>query len=1491
MNRKIVVTVLVLVGALLGGAIGLLTLGGDSSPPQAEASTVFISRVGAVGPDSFTRSFATGQLSEDYPYDLTEGEIAADSEGLYAAPRGTYGGPGSNVCDIAGMIAFFEANPDRAREWARVQRIATSEIPDFLASLTPAFLTQNVELTMFGFKNGAAYGYTAVLEKGTAVLLNNDGLPVVRCACGNPLIADPELRTPPPEEVPEITTEEVPGEVPGDDPGDEPGDEPGDDPGDEPGDDPGDEPGDEPGDDPGDECEEEPCDEPRITTYDCDTVGPPAPGATTTDRFGTTWTYTGAEWHDGAGTTVVNAASIPGFIDGCDPCPPLTKPSNGSAWTSTSGETWTYADGAWTNDDGDTYRNLYDVPAYRDDCLPCPPEDPTDGDSWTDPWNRVWVWTPNGWYNEATGESVYSSGKLPGVPDDCLPVECPPDEVYDGYRWTDAEGNEWEYVGPGWRDVDDPENYVLSIVYMPGGEDCLECPPIDPVEGDTYVNRMGMRWVYTGDAWHAPEYGFTTTSIDLVTMGDVACSPCPPAYGIDIDNDGVPERSTLLEPLDGDVWADPVTGEMWDYTAGQWVSRDSGDAVAELRNIPGWQEFCNPCPTVGGNNSVSVYYGSRPHWIDINSDLWLQWDPTGWLNISAFQDLPDAEKQSIFDSGVWPTAPLYEIPGYTDLCDPCPPGSEYARDALGRPINDESDVAGDTTDEEGPIKTVEITEKGTPDIAEADDEYVERWTPNDEDCDPCPPEQPTVGTVWIDPYDGRWTWNGDLWQLETSPTYSVYSPTEDLPGYTDLCDPCEPGDEQVDENCEPYQDCPPEQPRNGDRVIDADGVLWTYVDYHWVSESGEDYRYTVNEFEGCNPCPPLYLRVPSVMTIGALSFGSTPLQGTVLEGEAPTVSYIDSYGVRWDYQGGEWVPSDPDQEPTSNIWDIPGMSQDCPIPDCPPNGDLALGTAFIAPSGEVWTLYQAGWFSSSGNFAATFGDIAECATPGEINVKIYVDCGQADGPGIIVRVNLSGDADAIVSVTDSVDPSREYAEGAGYWFAIWDTGADRPVVFTATLTDGSEVTTTETITAEDCGVPTDDTPPEEDTPDYAVDIKEVTCSYDVKNNQVVLLVSLSGDFEQVSGVTDNDTPPNTYIQSATRANEWRTAIAADDATGTITITVTYNGGSDTYDVTLSDTFCDVPTEDTPPDTTTPTVPEYNVEVDPDCEYDIEMREYTLTALISGDLDGIERVYDSLATSTSYSGPVDGTYSRVIDEDIDGEIPTQSVSFTVLMDNGETFSSSLDISPTNCGKQYYPYIDAAKCGYNTNTGWAYLELVIGGDQYELAAVGSVTDSVGGAKAPFVKINDTTWRTDQWMTDEYTYEFTGALKAGLNGRVGDLPIDSLYQLGDCDYQSPSSITFECAPTPDNNYLVKMTIGTVQIGASVVAVDDANGTVGQAPGHAEFTEWVVDQNNSNVWTAVLTRPELTSRSGPTYFTVTDSRGKTGGRNQELLTLCEGN
>ena len=795
--------------------------------------------------------------------------------------------------------------------------------------------------------------------------------------------------------------------------------------------------------------------------------------------------------------------------------------------------------------------------------------------------------------------------------------------------------------------------------------------------------------------------------------------------------------------------------------------------------------------------------------------------------------------------------------------------------------------------------------------------------------------------------------------------------------------------------------------------------------------------------------------------------GPVPTAGTIEmlpEGEAPPVSYVDALGVRWTYEGGLWVPSD-GGEPTNNVWDIPGMSEHCPLPDCPPNGDQPLGTAFVTADGEIWTLYADGWYSSTGQYAATFADIDYCNDPGEVYVKLYVECGPADGPGIVVSVYTSGDIDAVESVTDDNDPARVYNNVDDVWFATWDEGADRPVTFTATLANGSTQTTNAIITAEECGidetgglfyvfvtcapgpnggfivtvsnggdetspaiasvsdsvdpsrtyteaagvwtaawptgtnalvtftataadgqteerrtyindeacggtdytvlikdvtcsydekndnivlvvslsgdyeevsgvtdndtppntysqssarpnewrtdidasqangtititvtytggsdtydvtlsdtfcgVPEDETPPEEETPNYTVIIKEVTCSYDEKNDNIVLIVSLSGDYEEVSGVTDNDTPPNTYSQSSARPNEWRTDIDASQANGTITITVTYTGGSDTADVTLSDTFCGVP-DDTP---------QYNVEVDPNCEYDIEMREYVMTVLISGDLDGVDRVYDSLDTAVSYTGPdASDTYTRIIEEE-NSEIPTTTVTFTALMDNGESFSSSMDISPTNCGKSYYPSIVEVTCGYNAATGWLYVDVQIGYNQFYISAVGSVTDNVGGAKVPFVKISDDTWRTEQWYTNAEEVTFSGELLPGLSGDVDPLRVDT-YNLGDdCYYESPREITFDCEPTADNGFLVKMEIGFVQAAATITSVTDANSSIGNPPGHAEFTTWVVDPSDSRVWTATMTRPELTSRSGFTYFTVVDNRGVQGGRNIQFLTLC---
>ena len=119
--------------------------------------------------------------------------IAGTAAALYGGrPDGTglYGGSGDQaVCDIDQLATFLEANPDKAAAWAAVQGIAPGEIRDFLTGLTPVALLVDTAVTNYGFAGGVATPRQSVLQAGTAVLVDDTGLPVVRCACGNPLTA------------------------------------------------------------------------------------------------------------------------------------------------------------------------------------------------------------------------------------------------------------------------------------------------------------------------------------------------------------------------------------------------------------------------------------------------------------------------------------------------------------------------------------------------------------------------------------------------------------------------------------------------------------------------------------------------------------------------------------------------------------------------------------------------------------------------------------------------------------------------------------------------------------------------------------------------------------------------------------------------------------------------------------------------------------------------------------------------------------------------------------------------------------------------------------------------------------------------------------------------------------------------------------------------------------------------------------------------------
>jgi hypothetical protein len=101
-----------------------------------------------------------------------------------------FGGSGSNrVCDRDKLIRFLKANPERMREWTRVLGVSPSfsAVKRYIAKLHPVTLTRDTQITNHAYRNGRAVPFQAILQAGTAVLVDKYGTPVVRCYCGNPL--------------------------------------------------------------------------------------------------------------------------------------------------------------------------------------------------------------------------------------------------------------------------------------------------------------------------------------------------------------------------------------------------------------------------------------------------------------------------------------------------------------------------------------------------------------------------------------------------------------------------------------------------------------------------------------------------------------------------------------------------------------------------------------------------------------------------------------------------------------------------------------------------------------------------------------------------------------------------------------------------------------------------------------------------------------------------------------------------------------------------------------------------------------------------------------------------------------------------------------------------------------------------------------------------------------------------------------------------------
>ncbi|WUI02322.1 hypothetical protein OHR68_11110 [Spirillospora sp. NBC_00431] len=163
-----------------GAAAALVLTAGTLSGCGDAGATVTRLTVGTSGPDPYTQASNTDRTGvKERP--RAGGAKDGDSPGLYGGTRR------ESTCDKPKLVAFLQANPDKAEAWAKVHGIPAGDIPRYVSRLTPVLLRADTLVTNHGYRDGKATSGPAVLQAGMGVLINGYGVPAVKCNCGNPL--------------------------------------------------------------------------------------------------------------------------------------------------------------------------------------------------------------------------------------------------------------------------------------------------------------------------------------------------------------------------------------------------------------------------------------------------------------------------------------------------------------------------------------------------------------------------------------------------------------------------------------------------------------------------------------------------------------------------------------------------------------------------------------------------------------------------------------------------------------------------------------------------------------------------------------------------------------------------------------------------------------------------------------------------------------------------------------------------------------------------------------------------------------------------------------------------------------------------------------------------------------------------------------------------------------------------------------------------------
>jgi len=200
-----VIAGLAAVAILVAVAVVVVLTGND----KADAAEVLLEPVAVEVPDPFTSTVAIGEKPLDPTAATsttpatTEGSTGttgsttattrapapgAGGGSVAGSAPGLFGGTRDQAsCDPEKLVNFLAADPDKAAAWAAVQGIEPGGIAAYVAHLTPVLLRRDTRVLNHGYREGRATPRPAVLQAGTAVLVDEFGVPRVKCACGNPL--------------------------------------------------------------------------------------------------------------------------------------------------------------------------------------------------------------------------------------------------------------------------------------------------------------------------------------------------------------------------------------------------------------------------------------------------------------------------------------------------------------------------------------------------------------------------------------------------------------------------------------------------------------------------------------------------------------------------------------------------------------------------------------------------------------------------------------------------------------------------------------------------------------------------------------------------------------------------------------------------------------------------------------------------------------------------------------------------------------------------------------------------------------------------------------------------------------------------------------------------------------------------------------------------------------------------------------------------------